>query len=400
MNIELAITGVTQDNRYCKLQKAARALSDRLGLGAAIEAPLLTKAKTHKYIDKKWVNDHWEYVYPQTNNERRANIANQTDLITGIQPLSVNSSNVVNVVNNYFMLIQQAIDKGVKCRWLQNRKVAGIIQGHFFKVHGDARDADVILSRAKLLPFVLPIIEKYGHISHVQKNNLGGYDYELVGRSEINGKRYAITVILSDTDKDKNLLYISVFGLQNKMIKSMFTAASPIRTGVHRFPFTQLEHGTLSMGHTLIIPQISAKSIEKLPDLEVFIKNVSPRNRKDKFAKAIRAVSRHLGVPVYIGNKAGGEHKGEAYMYPVQQELSDRWTGYYQGIISRIYETVIAALGLPRVEAETMRKAIGGDDPLRYVGFWPVGKLLQAGVLQGKGDLQPRNRGARKTERI
>jgi hypothetical protein len=65
MNIELSITDITPANRRAKLAKAACVLSDQMGLGAVIESPYLEKAKTHKYIAKKWVNDHWEYEYPQ-----------------------------------------------------------------------------------------------------------------------------------------------------------------------------------------------------------------------------------------------------------------------------------------------------------------------------------------------
>jgi hypothetical protein len=168
-----------------------------MGLDAEIELTRMEKAKPHKYVSKKWVANHWEYTYPQANNERQVNAASQAELITGIQPLSVNPSNVVNTGRNYFKVIQQAIDRGIKCKWLQNRRIAGIVKDHFFKVHGNARPMSTILEHAALLPFVLPIIEKYGHVSHVEKNDSGGYYYELVGKAEINGKKHAITLVLT-----------------------------------------------------------------------------------------------------------------------------------------------------------------------------------------------------------
>ncbi|MDR2535180.1 MAG: hypothetical protein LBD29_04000, partial [Treponema sp.] len=65
MNIELSVTNITAANRREKFTRAAYALSDQLGLHADIEAPWMEKTKTHKYIKKEWVNDHWEYKYPQ-----------------------------------------------------------------------------------------------------------------------------------------------------------------------------------------------------------------------------------------------------------------------------------------------------------------------------------------------
>jgi hypothetical protein len=110
-------------------------------------------------------------------------------------------------------------------------------------------------------------------------------------------------------------------------------------------------------------------------NIELFITDITPANRRAKMLKAIRAMSGKLNVPVSVESK-GGAHGREPYLYDIQQELANKWTGYYSPILINIYETVIAALGLPRVEVETMRKAIGGDDPLRYIGFGFVGKLL------------------------
>jgi hypothetical protein len=100
--------------------------------------------------------------------------------------------------------------------------------------------------------------------------------------------------------------------------------------------------------------------------------------------KAIRAISKKLNVPVSVESK-GRVHGQEPYLYDIQQELADCWIAFYSHILKNIYETVIATLGLPRVEVETMRKAIGGDDPLRYIGFGLVGKLLhKLGFYKGK----------------
>ena len=91
---------------------------------------------------------------------------------------------------------------------------------------------------------------------------------------------------------------------------------------------------------------------------------VNKENRRAKFAKAMAAISKALRVPV----KRASEPGAEPYFYPFERELSDRWTGFYAPILRRVYETVAAALDLPRVGVETLRKAVDYDKPLRYRG--------------------------------
>jgi len=219
---------------------------------------ILEKAKTHKYTVKEWKNDHWEYTYPETNNERRARIANQTELITDVKPLPVTESNVIQQTNNYFATIQQEINNGLKCIGLQNRRVIGIKKSHFFKTHGKQRPLDELIRRAALLPFVVPIIKTHGKLSHIKKNARTGKDYELVGRAEINGKKYAITVVLTDAGND--LLYISVFDVQNNMVKSLGRENGSF---LHEGPIATVAKLTSPQSHILNIPDISAKSIRE-----------------------------------------------------------------------------------------------------------------------------------------
>ena len=99
--------------------------------------------------------------------------------------------------------------------------------------------------------------------------------------------------------------------------------------------------------------------------LELTITDIHRGNYRQKITKAIQAISHHLGVPMKTQKV---EHSHEPYFYDVQQELSDQWTGYYQGIIRKVYKIVIEALGLPSVEVETMRKALGDSGILKYRG--------------------------------
>ncbi|MDR2484981.1 MAG: hypothetical protein LBD55_06270, partial [Treponema sp.] len=378
MNIELAITGITPANRREKLIKAAHALSDLMGLGAEIERPVLEKAQTHKYISKKWVNDHWEYFYPQTNNERRANSASQIkDIMSGIQPLNITPQNVSRMIQSFKNDFMQSVQSGLYVKHLQNRKIVGITDNHLTEKHGKMRPFRDIENHVKYLPFVIPLIQKYGHVSHTGVMPDGRRYYELTGKAVIGGKKYAVSIILSDDDNNKvNLVCVSSFGFANKMVKAIGgvwhdTPALSVpahaggrlgRGGAFPSPVSnnlkpsdqssvlpqsqkrQSRPATVVTNN--IIPQIWAKSIAAYPDLKVFIQNITPQNRKAKFAKAIRAAAGRLGVPVSIERHGNVKpnHAGEPYLYPIQQELSDYWSGYYQDILKTIYDTVIAAL--------------------------------------------------------
>jgi len=100
-------------------------------------------------------------------------------------------------------------------------------------------------------------------------------------------------------------------------------------------------------------------------DIELVLTDIDRSNYQLKIAKAIRKVSKQLGVPMSARNI---EHSKESYLYPIQQELSDRWTGYFERLIKQVYKAVIAALGLPPVEIETMKKALGDNSVLKHHG--------------------------------
>ena len=99
--------------------------------------------------------------------------------------------------------------------------------------------------------------------------------------------------------------------------------------------------------------------------LELTITDINIENYREKLTKAIRKVTKYLGVPMSARQM---EHTREPYFYQIQQELSDQWTNYYQGIIKKIYTAVITALDLPPVQIETMNKALGDSGNLRYRG--------------------------------
>ena len=119
----------------------------------------------------------------------------------------------------------------------------------------------------------------------------------MVGKTEINGKKYAVTLILSD--KGKDLLYISVFGLQNSMVKSMPDGGE--MTHSHKGPIAAVVKLISPTSHNLSIPYISAMSIEKLPNIEISMQNITPQNRKMQFANGGLKYAANGEADIFLG---------------------------------------------------------------------------------------------------
>jgi hypothetical protein len=67
-------------------------------------------------------------------------------------------------------------------------------------------------------------------------------------------------------------------------------------------------------------------------------------------------------------NKSQGkphDHKQEPYLYPVQQELADKWLNFYSGILDAVYKKTCKVFGLP---AGNDKLSKADADPIRYNG--------------------------------
>lgn len=102
-------------------------------------------------------------------------------------------------------------------------------------------------------------------------------------------------------------------------------------------------------------------------NIGIEIRNITFKNRRLKFRKAVGELAKTLDVPMELLKAGHKEHSHEAYLYGVQQELSDRWVRFFDVIVRGVYSAVVDATGLPRVEVETLRKALD-DGILRYRG--------------------------------
>jgi hypothetical protein len=88
------------------------------------------------------------------------------------------------------------------------------------------------------------------------------------------------------------------------------------------------------------------------PHIELSIRNITPKNRKVKFAKAIRSVAQYLGVPVSIGSKDASAHThgtGEPFLFRSHEELIYKWYHIFSSALDETYNFVISYFGLPEM---------------------------------------------------
>lgn len=74
--------------------------------------------------------------------------------------------------------------------------------------------------------------------------------------------------------------------------------------------------------------------------------NITPQNCRYKFEKAIHAVSKQLGIPVYV-EKQNTEHTGEAFAFASQEQLTYKWYDYFNNAIKEVYYFVADYFDLP-----------------------------------------------------
>lgn len=157
-------------------------------------------------------------------NDRRAYIANTATLITSVKELNVNKDNYKKVGNVYLKLMQCSVqNRRVVCK-VNNKAVLNVNQSHIFI---NRHRCDNVLLRVRALPFVLPIIERYGKRGKVSIVNGKKY-YEVVGKADITQadgkkKRRAVVVILKDDNGGQSLEGKSPIVVNNKFIKSLPT---------------------------------------------------------------------------------------------------------------------------------------------------------------------------------
>ena len=183
---------------------------------------------SHKYIYKYFKDGQWRYVYEvpdpplegESRSQRRIRLAKDLKPITGVNPLDVDGSNFTEVGKREYERLMQLFDRNkITCPALGNRRVVMIsnLINHLYYKGKVERDIEEIINRIRVMPFIPSIIQgekDYTKLIDVQKRSDKNY-YEILGKGSIGNKEFAISVILTDTNKD-DVLYISIFSNEIK----------------------------------------------------------------------------------------------------------------------------------------------------------------------------------------
>lgn len=196
----------------------------------------------------------------ETRTARLKSIARQTELITDIKPLIPTRENARRELARLRDLSKSG---GLRCHCLNDKKViVNEISAHHQKYEaGNIRRIQKdIQERARLLPFIEPILNKTGLVAEKSIKRNGSYG--IVGRTIVDNKETAIKIILQES-RD-GLLYLSVLNMGN--IKKSVTTTSVTHATPCEYPeipfVTQLFAITLNNSVSQGIKKSTTKSID------------------------------------------------------------------------------------------------------------------------------------------
>ena len=208
----------------------------------------------------------------------RMNLAIQAPVIKKINPIKVPNGNekfLSNFLKPYLDKIDNEIKNGnLRCR-ANGKTVVQFLRTHCYKNKNGIRKNDDLQNHAGYLPFVIPLIKKYGITdkSMNRVDNKGGEFIELVGRADIinpntnKKERVGISIVLVTLGNKKSLLKdISVFKIFDKysLIKSF--QHSSMDTSV--VPFGVGRNSSSRPHASKIIAKNRGMSSEKLKQLQ------------------------------------------------------------------------------------------------------------------------------------
>ena len=308
--------------------------------------------KSHKYIRRWRVCNDWRYEMPKDqkknvkHSEAKLKIAKRTKLITGIKPLlNASKSEIDNALVN---LSLYAMDGRLKCPALGNNSIyiTGRTQEHIKETHGEQRSPKEIQHKAKYIPFVSEILRN-GKISEKSMSK-EGVIYGIIGQVEYYDDEKNKTVretveIAINFDASKRKY---VFSFSDKSIKKSLFDYRDLIDNFSACPIVDTETVPITTNTITRTPVGVNKSIQ------FDFVNITPLNRKYKFEKAIRVLSKQLDIEIERKNT---DHNGEAFAFKAQKELTYAWYDYFSQSIKDVYKYVIDTFGLS--ESNVIQKA-------------------------------------------
>lgn len=174
----------------------------------------------------------WEYKTKENvlkyanENQRRiyfANISHYVDSSIKQIP-NVTKKNYLSIATNEFNKMDNMVsntNKPIICKTL-NKPIVKISR-HI--LNPKKHTIKQMVERTSILPFVMPIIQKYGIFAGNRKDSKGTMYTELIARARItnngNIKKIGISVVVKETDSTGlELAFISVFPVESNLIKS------------------------------------------------------------------------------------------------------------------------------------------------------------------------------------
>lgn len=239
----------------------------------------------------------------------RMNLAMQAPIITKINPIQVPNGNekfLAKYLKPYLDKIDNEIQSGnLRCK-ANGKTVIQFLRTHCYKNKNGVRKGNDLQNHAGYLPFVIPLIKKYGitdkSMNRLDKN--GGKFIELVGRADIinpitnKKERVGISVVLVTLGNKTSMLKdISVFRIVDKY--SLIKSFQHNSMDVSIVPFGVGRNALSSSHANRILPQqnnLSSKNVTKSLTysgyklqgrIKLYGMNISIENKKGTYRSGV-----------------------------------------------------------------------------------------------------------------
>jgi hypothetical protein len=232
------------------------------------------KADDHKYIRREGGPGNYTYYYTDTDGQdkpaqdkadshkppAKSEAAGGKPELPVIEKVStrtdVTRQNYGEIAKREFLKLDKRIKQGLVCSALQGRKIVGTIKRHLKHKPGQERPLEDRIRRVRLMPFIIPVIEK-GALDDTRFKKGQNY-YEIAARAETGTK---VSVILVE-DKETRLLYLSVFDDTRNVNKSLSHLVDQQSQPASDYPSGPRGKDLFHKSTMIIIPE-SAKRVKR-----------------------------------------------------------------------------------------------------------------------------------------
>lgn len=324
------------------------------------------------YISRAGYAGHYKYKYYEpdgvsgggltkettgiSQNKLDAIEANTAPEIKNISLLSVNKKNYVSEGIKYLdeTIGGKIKDGKVFCK-ATGQKVEGYNKKHLY-INSHSEDEQIM--RTKLLPFVLPVIEKYGKKGTDSRKMDYGDSVALLARTKIINnsgleQKIGIKVVLAPNKNNQLLLdFVSIFPIESRLIKSAVTNDSAVTCHVSDAAQRQPAHA-------------DSQPLTSIANLHQLTKKINTNNHGGKTMKLVFNAE-------FLAKSLGCEEKNEIELEKCEVEKSenpnDPKFDYYKKLVLQHLEE------LEKKENRTVAKSVDIVEFIQKSSF-PVGTV-------------------------